>query len=322
MHRASFIPTIETLQRRAQLLAEVRRFFDDELFIEVDTPALAPSILPEPSIDVFTVSDDVTDPAPDSRRRERYLLPSPERWMKRLVAAGAPRIYQLSHSFRRGEPESGIHSSEFMMLEWYAIESDYTGELERTKRLIRAVAPDIGAPAELTVAEAVRRYAGIDLEECRSVGEFRRALEARAISFDASDTWADLFHRLIVGFVEPAISSNPATALIDYPEQVHCLARRKPGTSRRERWELYLGGVEVANCYTEESDADELERLFRHEREAMGQRSERIDTDFVRVASGITPPYSGVALGFDRLMMAVHDYRTIDEVALLPDTGT
>lgn len=323
------IPIPEIRRLRSKLLGEVRGFFAAEGFIEVDTPALAPDIIPESSIDVFTVPDPTDSPA-----RNRYLLPSPERWLKRVISAETPRIYQLSHAFRRCEPDSRVHAPEFTMLEWYAAECTYRDELARTTRLLETVAgvpapvsgageasgtPSPGSPLVSTIREACLTYGDVDIESATTRDALASELERIGLSTTKEDTWAELFHRLLIGRVEPAIESHPAIVLIDYPWQVRCLARRKPGTQYRERWELYLRGIEVANCFTEETDPDQLTRLFAHESEVMEARNEAIDTSFPASQRGTPHPCSGVALGFDRLLMAIAGIDRIEAAAYFID---
>jgi elongation factor P--(R)-beta-lysine ligase len=309
---------------RSSLLRAIREFFHTEGFIEVDTPALAPSIIPEPTIDVFTTNRGSDDESVDRKRaNELYLLPSPEKWLKRIICAGESRVYQLAHAYRRNEPASGLHASEFMLLEWYAIESDYMDEMARTVRLLRFLGGDEQAsaakPIQMTIAESFLRFADIDLVGCSNLESFRSCLDARDINYTDSEDWSDLFHRILIDYVEPAIRSEPLVVLVDYPYEVKCLAKRKPGTIWRERWELYMNGVEIANCYSEETDTEELSTLFRSESLLFRGRTEPIDTDFITIHAQAPDAYSGVALGFDRLLMNISGTKRIEDVAYFAD---
>ncbi len=307
------IDTHEVLRARSRLFQAIRHFFDGERFIEVDTPALAPSIIPEATIEVFRteakqVSGSVT---------ELYLLPSPERWMKRLVQAGEDRIYQLSHVFRNGEAGGAYHSFEFMMLEWYAAESDYHDELERTKRLLAVVGSAFGVASitdvvAMSVAEAFERFAALDLGDCADLQSFRKALDEIGCTYRWEDSWADLFHRALVERVEPKLLDFSAVVLYDYPIEVACLARRKRGTPWRERWELYMDGVEIANCYSEDTDHDSVLRYIEKESAKMDDRRERIDAALADIYRGGGRACSGVALGVDRLLMTLSGIARID----------
>ena len=306
------IPTVR--RSRGKLFREIRGFFASEEYLEVDTPALAPSIVPEPEIEIFE-----TQYRSDSVGSTLYLLPSPERYLKRLVAAGERRLYQLSHSYRNGEQTGANHLCEFMMLEWYCGGQNYMAALETCERLLRRVYAEVAdreflRPVRLRVNEAFSNYAGIDLDRCETIADFRHRLISAGIEFGADESWSELFHRVIVGVIEPAIAALPAVVLFDYPNAIDTLARKVNGHC--ERWELYLNGKEVANCYSEEIAPNLVASFIEQGARRMTDlhRSETIDSDIARLYDESTEAFAGVALGVDRLLMDLLDLASIEEV--------
>ena len=288
-----------TLQRRSDLLQAIRNFFLDREFVEVETPVR----LPAPALESFIDAE----PAGDW-----YLRTSPELHMKRLLVAGMPRIFQMGPCFRHGE-RGRLHSPEFTMLEWYRAQADYMTILADTEALIRAVAVsvlgstcfpfgditlDVGTPWErISVSDAFVRFAGWD----------------PVAHFDA-----DRFDLDLINKVEPALPRDRGVVLIDYPVEVAALARRSDRDPRvAERWELYLGGLELANAFSELTDAEEQRRRFEAcaaERAAAGREVYPLDRPFLDALEAGMPPSGGIALGVDRLAMLIANAPTIQDV--------
>ena len=306
---------------RARLLSAVRRFFGSKNHLEVETPVLAPVRIPESHIGVFTTGD-------------LCLVPSPEVWMKRLLAAGFPSCFQITKSFRNGEQTGRHHNPEFTMLEWYTLGAGYMDSLELTKELLLALGfdgtslPDSGAAAVMPVREAFLRYTGIDLQQCGTIADFQAAGRAAGYDLDRG-TWEEYFHTIFLLYIEPRLEEFPLLFLYDYPVQIPCLAKKKAGTPCRERWELYIWGIEIANCFTEETDPEAAAEFMREEIAAMerddgedGDNEEGLpavpfDADLPEI-SGRMPPCSGAALGIDRLLMILTGAESIGEVLLFP----
>ena len=271
----------ETLRARARALARIRAFFDERGYTEVETPVRLPAPALELHID-----------APSSG--EAFLRTSPELHMKRLLADGLERIYQIGPCFRAGE--RGLrHHPEFTMLEWYEAGGDCDSVLAETRALLERLGIDL--PWESwTVSEAFRAHAGWDPTE----------------HYDA-----DRFDLDLIDNVEPAIPRDRAVVLRDYPAGAAALARRKPGAEHlAERWELYLGGMEIANAYTELTDPVEQRRRFEEcveARRALGKPVYPIDEQFLQALARV-PETGGIALGVDRLVMVLLGLGAIDEV--------
>ena len=275
----------ENLEVRAQVVRRIRAFFDARGFLEVETPVRIPAPAPEPHIDC---------PASGGW----FLRASPELQMKKLLAAGFPRIYQIGPCFREGE-KGRRHAPEFTMLEWYRANAGYGDIAVDMEALVREVMrgfrAELPAFGRLTVRDAYLRWAGWD-----PVAEW----DADRFDFDMATK------------IEPNLPKSPLF-LSDYPAPAASLSRLKADDPRvAERWELYLDGMELANAFTELVDPAEQRRRFeeaRAERKALGEADYPLDEDFL-LALAQMPPAGGVALGIDRLAMLACGAGSIDAV--------
>ena len=300
---------VSLLRWRARLNRCVRGFFEEAGFVEVETPLLAPWLIPEPSIDVFASEQRHAD----GSSRPLWLTPSPELWMKRLVAAGMPRVYQLAHCFRNVEEQGPFHRHEFTMLEWYAAGESYHDALARTEQLLAALHAEVellgvrAAPAtrpplqQVSMARLWQDELGLDPARA-SVAELRAVARRLELPAAAEDTWEQLFNRIFLTCIEPRIARDRPVAVLDYPARIPTLAATHDDGVHAMRWELYLAGIEVANCFQEETDEAALDALL--EQEARRQRAARVvprpDRELAR-AFAAAGACSGVALGVDRL---------------------
>ena len=289
---------IACLEKRARIVSAVRAFFDGLGFVEVETPVRIEAPAPEPHIDCPAV------PAP-SDGSVSYLRASPELQMKRLLAAGMARIYQIGPCFREGE-RGARHNPEFTMIEWYRRQANYFDILSDVEGLLRHLAsvdrregaPPIPVPPfqRITVRDAYAQWAG----------------------WDPWTAWdQDRFDFDMATKIEPALKAEGAVFLMDYPPQAASLARVRGDVA--ERWELYLNGVELANCFSELCDPDEQRRRFvaaREERRALGEADYPLDEAFLS-ALGAIGSAAGVALGIDRLAMALLGAADIGHVRVM-----
>jgi lysyl-tRNA synthetase class 2 len=285
------------LRTRARIASAVRAFFERAGYLEVETPCRVPAPAPEFHIDAV-------------RSEPWYLQTSPELPMKRLLAAGYSRIFQLCRCFRAGERGSR-HLPEFTLLEWYRADADYSDLMDETEALLRAVVSETGSEVlvrhgrrirleppwgSLSVREAFRRYAGTSPEDALSAGTFEELLVER---------------------VEPHLGLDRPTFLYDYPTRLAALARRKrEDPSVAERFELYVGGLELANGFSELTDPAEQRARFddeREERRRAGKDPYPMPERFLRDLERM-PEAAGVALGLDRLVMLVTGADRIDDV--------
>jgi len=334
---------------RARLSAEVRRFLAGLGYEEVETPSLVPAPGMEPHLHPFEAR---FVPEGGGAARPLWLITSPEYAMKRLLAEGFPRVFQLSRVFRNGEV-SATHNPEFTMLELYRAGTDHRGVMADVEQLVETcarafafpagseraarpgpggVSPDLSAPFQvLSCAEAFLRHAGVDLAACigadgRGDGERLRAA-AGAAGHDAGpggEPFEDVFFRIMLTAVEPKLGVDRPTWLTDWPASMAALARLRPDDPRwAERFELYAGGLELANGFHELNDAAEQRRRLvaeQEERRRLGRPALPLDEQFL-TAVGRMPEAGGVAIGFDRLLMLLTGAATIQEVLLFPASG-
>lgn len=293
--RNAFSPAIPL---RSRILHAIRSFFHERGFVEVETPVRLRAPALELHIDA--------EPSGD-----RWLRTSPELHMKRLLAQGLGKIFQMGPCFRRGE-RGDRHHPEYTMLEWYRADADCTDILADTKALVAQVATVVAGGTSIrygrqaiellprweriTVSEAFQQFAG----------------------WDPAAAWdEERFSRDLVDKVEPRLPRDVPVVLADYPAEAAALARRKPGNPRlAERWELYVGGLELANAYTELTDPAEQRARFEQcagERRALGKDVYPIDEDFLAALADM-PPAGGIALGVDRLVMLFASAATLDDV--------
>ena len=257
---------VTILRRRAELTRRVREFFGRNSYLEVDTPLLSPYLIPEPSLEVFRT--EIVDP--DGNPTEAYLIPSPELWMKRLLSRGSGSIYQISRSFRNMEFAGRLHSPEFSILEWYTVDHDYKDEMRVMENLLENVgdidsAGVINLPAKrLSMKAAFQDILALNLDELMDSRNLVDAARTLGIDTAEDEDWEGVFQKLFVTRIEPMLEG--CLFLYDYPSRIPCLAKTRGSYS--ERWELYIDGVETANCYSEEISPEALKRLFQSENQA------------------------------------------------------
>lgn len=315
-------------ERRGHLLAAVREFFTDSGFLEVDTPVALTSPAPEIHIEA-----PMTELSYLNHQRRRFLQTSPELPMKRVLASGLPRIYQLTSAFRNHD-YSDIHRPEFRILEWYRRDTSWQTLMVDCENLLKHCVSALGQrcglelrPARyITVDEAFRRYADFSILDALEWQALYDETERLGCNPNHDDDWGDLFHRIFLAKVEPCLLKDPAPLfLTHYPAPLACLARLDPDDTRvAERFELYLGGMELANGFGELTDPIEQRKRFRDEsakRERLGLRRYPIDERFLSELSHLDSA-AGIALGFDRLALTLFAGRDLDEVTTLPWSQT
>ncbi|WP_246514790.1 EF-P lysine aminoacylase EpmA [Desulfonema limicola] len=294
---------LKNLQLRAEIIQALRNFFIKKNYLEIETPYRIPAPAPEANIDA--VSSETW-----------FLHTSPELCMKRLLAAGFSRIFQICKCFRRGE-RGNRHLPEFTILEWYEAGFDYMDMMEQCEELICSAACDIGFGSSfffqgqnidlkrpwdrITVAEAFKRFSPVSMENALVSGSFDEMIGIE---------------------IEPHLGKEKPVFLYDYPASCGALAKLKPDKSAAERFELYISGMELCNAFTELTDCKEQRKRFNKEQEmrgASGKKEYPIPEKFLNDLE-FMPDASGNALGIDRLVMLFADTVKIDDVvAFVPE---
>jgi lysyl-tRNA synthetase class 2 len=323
------------LRARRAVTKALRTWFDEQGFVEVETGVL--QVSPGNETHLHAPRTALTTPAGD--QVTRYLRTSPEFACKKLLAAGEQKVVEFARVFR--DRERGVlHLPEFIMLEWYRAETSYDVVMADSVSVIARAAEATGIgtfsfrgrradpfaePERLTVAAAFDRFAGIDLLKTVVGGEGDRAALAAAaqarVRVADDDTWSDIFSKVLVEHVEPRLGQGRLTILSEYPGPEAALARVNPADGRvAERFEVYACGVELANGFGELTDAAEQRiRFTRAMDDKQSRYGERypLDQDFLAAVARM-PEASGVALGFDRLVMLASGASRIDQVVWTP----
>jgi len=325
------------LLTRNRIQAAIRGWLAGEGFTEVDPAALAISPGNEAHLHGFATAAIGNDGLP----RQMYLHTSPEFAMKKLLAAGEVRIHAFSHVWRNRE-RGPLHSPEFTMLEWYRVGEGYEVLMADTLAFLRLAGREAGAsvlrfrdrtcdpflePERVTVAEAFRLHAGVDLMgSIRADGStdadvLGAELDRIGVRRASDDTWSDMLSRVLSEKVEPKLGDGRVTILDHYPSAEAALARKVPGDARvAERFEVYACGVELANGFGELTDPEEQRRRFEAEMTEKARvygESYPLDEDFLAALS-LMPPAAGIAMGFDRVVMLATGAPRIDDVMWTP----
>ena len=309
---------------RSRVVAAIRRHLDAAGFLEVETPVLQP-LYGGAAAQPFTTHHNQLD-------RELYLRIATELYLKRLVVGGLERVYELGKNFRN-EGVSPKHNPEFTMLEWYEAYADYEDAAARLEQLVHSVADEVGYAGEIdftppwrrvTLREAIEERTGVDILAARDPCSLVDAARAHGIDdLDPSETWARLVDDLLSKHLEPHLAQP--TFVLDYPEELSPFAkahRSAPSEERLvERFECFVGGIEIANAFSELNDPDEQRARFEaqaRDLDAGDEDAHPYDEDFVRALEQGMPPTGGLGLGIDRLVMLLSGRQSIREVLLFP----
>ena len=303
---------------RSRIVAAIRRYLDERGFIEVETPVLQPRYgggFAEP----FVTHSNELD-------ADLYLRIATELYLKRLIVGGLEKVYEIGKDFRN-ESVSYKHQPEFTMLEWYEAYADYRDVMERIEDLVATVARETIGTTELVfrghavdLAPPWQRLKLVDaLQEqdawTRDEADLRRRLEAKGIDTSADKSWAQLVDHALSHLVEPNLAQP--TILYDYPVELSPFARATDGDETlTERFEYFIGGMELGNAFTEINDPDEQAERFASQADEVG--GEQGDPDYVEALSYGMPPTGGIGLGIDRLAMVLTGRETIRDVQLFP----
>lgn len=332
----------EIFWKRAKIIRAIRDFFWQKDFLEVETPEIAALPGQEPYLEIFDT--EVRDNR--GKKFSAALITSPEYAMKKLLAAGFQNIFQITKAFRNNESFGGLHNPEFTILEWYRQNASYVDIMRDTENLVLYVLAAIGLPQvieyqgkkidfsapweRITVAEAMKKYAGV---EDLSYETLAAAAKDKGYKIADGEAYDSVFFKIFLNEVEDKFDPSHPVILYDYPAELAALAKRKSpssvlplrkgeeGGGVAERFEVYAGGLELANAFGELLDAEEQKARFLEEqkiRTAEGKKIYPIDDDFIdALASGIAPS-GGIALGVDRLVMLLTNQKNIEDVIFFP----
>lgn len=335
------------LQARAQIVRLIRRFFDEQGFLEVHTPRLVGLPGQEPYLDPVWTTIVNRESWSVELQNQASLITSPEYAMKKLLGEWIDKIYDLGPCFRDGEPNDGTHDVEFLLLEWYRRNASIEELMNDAEAMIRSVVSTIPASSiqlptssfhHLTIAEAMKKFADVDLEPLlENRDTLANVVRAHGHTVTSSDTWDDLFFKIFLAEVEPKLGwldSPPyeggergglvewqPTFLHHYPACMASLARRDPLDARFAlRVELYMGGMELANGFAELSDPVEQRARFEEEivlRKKLGKKTWPVDERLLAALPNMGDA-AGMAFGVDRLVMLLADAKSISDIMPIP----
>ena len=317
---------LQKLRDRAHIVKLIRAWFDAKGFTEMHTPRLVGLPGQEPYLEPFWT--EVVEAS--GTKHEAALITSPEYVMKRLLAEGIDKIYDLGPCFRNNEPWDGTHDPEFLLLEWYRREADLDDLMDDTEEMVMSVAKEFRSlPTELvrgwrrlSVEQAWKEYAGIDLAPLLEDREALAKLVAeRGHTVDSSDTWDDLYFKIFLTEIEPKLGLEKPTFLYRYPKSMAALARASKDDPRfADRVELYVGTLELANGFAELSDEVEQRKRFEEERElrrSLGKKTWDLDERFLSSLPKMGEA-AGIAFGVDRLVMLLTGSKSINDILPSP----
>lgn len=316
------------LLKRAEILCKIRDFFYSRGFVEIDSPLVVARPNMEPNLEVMETKVKKNN----GEELPAFLITSPEFALKKLLATGLTKIYQMGKCFRNNEPWNESHNPEFTLLEWYETGVNYFDLMNRTEELIMSL---LGGGNELiyqgkkikftspwlkiSMREAWQKYGGADLNEYLTYDTMRALAAQKNYTVTKNDSWEDLFFKIFLSEIEPRLmAENQPVFLFDYPIQMAALSRVKKEDPRyAERFELYIGGLEIANAYGELIDAEEQKKRFEEDQKEQVKRGlarREIDEDFLAALRSGLPASAGIALGVDRVIMLLTDSQDIAEV--------
>lgn len=317
----------DTFIKRSKIISSIRRYLDDQGFMEVETPMLvsnAGGAAARPFETHYNALDE-----------DVKLRISLELYLKRLIVGGLERVYEIGRVFRN-EGVDTRHNPEFTLMELYQAYTDYYGMMDLTENMYRHVAQevcgttcvpygeymiDLGKPFErLTMIDAVKKYSGVDFNEIKTLEEAREAAKAHNVEFEERHKRGDILNLFFETFVEEHLIQP--TFIMDHPVEISPLTKKKPDAPDYvERFELFITGREMCNAYSELNDPIDQRERFKAQEEALSQGDEeanRTDEDFLRALEIGMPPTGGIGYGIDRLVMLLTNSPSIRDVLLFP----
>lgn len=319
---------------RAKVFEAIRSHFKAEGFHEVEAPILVPAPSNEPYLEVF----ETTLLDPERRETKGYLISSPEYALKKLLASGLPKIFQLAKCFRNGEGQSRLHNSEFTMLEWYRTMATYLDIMVDCEQLILKIADSLNKSPKLvylgknidltppwqrlSVAETFKKYAEINVFDLFDGQKYRELAQQKGFRVSPETTGEQIYHQIFLNEIEPKLGLTKPTIIYDYPAALSSYAKVSRSDSRVvERFEFYIAGIELGNAFSELTDVDEQRRRLakdQEERALLGRTKLPIDHEFLEALESGLPACAGIAVGVDRLVMLFANCQSIQETLFFP----
>ncbi|MGB9883664.1 MAG: amino acid--tRNA ligase-related protein [Microgenomates group bacterium] len=309
-----------------QVQKATEEFLEKKGYLKIDLPVLSPALIPESYLEVFE-----TEFKYFNHKEKLYLTPSPELFLKRLLAYGVGDCYYLGKSFRNADPPSTLHSFEFTMLEIYKINVSYLELADEILEMLKYINKSLKSKIKsqkfnlnkwekITVAQAFEKYAGIKKETLFNHQLFLIKAKEKGYQIENS-SYEDVWSQIYVQEVEPNLGKNGYPTLIyDYPKEFAALAKLNPDGKTAQRFEFYINGIELGDCYTELTDPKEQEQRFLNEdkqRKKLKKISHPIDKGFIEALKYGLAPCSGIAIGFERLAMIFAQVDSIDKLKLI-----
>lgn len=323
---------------RERVINAIRKFFQDQNFHEIEPTYLSGSLPPESFHEVFQTT------LLDRNRKQTnaYLPTSPEPFLKKLLSAGIGNCFCLSKAFRNTESGSQIHNPEFTILEWYRINCDYFQLMDDCEKLLKFVFASIfeashqnfqlkyqnnlidlsGNWERLSMCDVFRKYAMVDLKDVLNLKDIRLIAKRKGYHVGPNDTWENIFNQIFLNEIEPHLGQGKPIIIYDFPVQLAALSRKKTDDPEfSERFEFYIGGMELGDAYTELTDWREQEQRFsfeQNERQRLGKTIHPIDMDFNQALKLGLPESAGIAVGVDRLIMLFTNSSDISDTMFFP----
>lgn len=324
------IKNLPHYKKYLEVLKAVEEFFEKKGYLKLDLPVLSPVLIPESYLEVFETEYRYLD-----NNKKLYLTPSPELFMKRLLVNGIGNCYYLGSSFRNSERRSSLHSSEFRMLEFYAVKSSYMDIAKVVLELLNSIAIKIYGKSEIIyqkrkvntgkwemikVAEAFKKFSDINESELFDQDKFKKKAKKKGYSVEGY-SYEDLFSQLYVQEVEPKLGiSGMPTVIYDYPKEFAALAKLNKDGRTAQRFEFYISGIELGDCYSELTDWKEQDDRFNAEQNKRiknGLITHSVDKGFIDTLKYGLGDCAGIAIGFERLAMIFANVTSIGQLKLI-----
>ena len=324
------IAHIGNYKKYIEITNATEEFLHSKQYLKLDLPVLAPVLVPESYLEIFRTEFKYLN-----KKQNLYLTPSPELFIKRLLAYGIGNCYSLGKSFRNSEPESSLHSPEFTMLEFYKVHASYMDIAEDVLQLMRYISQALNGSdsivykghriaftqwEKLSVSEAFEKYAQFEDTDLYNHATFIE--KAKKKGYRVEDfSFEDIFSQIYVQEIEPHLGVNGyPTLLYDYPKEFAALAQLNNDDKTAQRFEFYINGIELGDCYSELTDPHQQAERFKNEAELRarsGKIQHPVDNGFVEALQHGLPQCAGVAIGFERLAMIFTNVSTIEELRLI-----